>query len=189
MDRIHDLEDENARLREQLGSVLDSSSWRLTRPLRRLRGSARPEAVPPPAEPRPIRSDTTPEPPARRTRAARGPGSLRGGALLLPAGGSRRSCCSSRATHRSGRPSRGRRPGWTGGSASRSRSVARCSRGRSVWSSARGQRRRQRVPRPERPVPAARRVAARGDAALAAAAADDRGRFRLLVSRNRSRQP
>jgi hypothetical protein len=41
------LEEENARLREQLASVLESSSWQLTRPLRRLRGSTRPEAVPP----------------------------------------------------------------------------------------------------------------------------------------------
>jgi predicted O-methyltransferase YrrM len=62
-DRIHELADENARLREQLGSVLESSSWRLTRPLRRLRGSARPEVVPLPAKPGPIARDSTPEPP------------------------------------------------------------------------------------------------------------------------------
>jgi predicted O-methyltransferase YrrM len=42
------LVEENARLRAELGSVLESSSWRLTRPLRRLRGSGRPEVVPPP---------------------------------------------------------------------------------------------------------------------------------------------
>jgi hypothetical protein len=47
------LEEENARLREHLASVLESSSWRLTQPLRRLRGSDRPETLPPPAETRP----------------------------------------------------------------------------------------------------------------------------------------
>jgi hypothetical protein len=46
---LQSLEDENVRLREQLASVLESSSWRLTRPLRRLRGSGRPEKVPAPA--------------------------------------------------------------------------------------------------------------------------------------------
>jgi predicted O-methyltransferase YrrM len=39
------LQRENARLREELASVLESSSWRLTRPLRRLRGSKRPETL------------------------------------------------------------------------------------------------------------------------------------------------
>jgi hypothetical protein len=39
------LERENARHREELASVLESSSWRPTRPLRRLRGSTRPETV------------------------------------------------------------------------------------------------------------------------------------------------
>jgi predicted O-methyltransferase YrrM len=41
------LEQENARLRQDLASVLGSASWRLTRPLRRVRGSDRPEELPP----------------------------------------------------------------------------------------------------------------------------------------------
>jgi hypothetical protein len=45
---IETLADENARLREVLASVLESASWRLTKPLRRLRRSRRPEAVPQP---------------------------------------------------------------------------------------------------------------------------------------------
>jgi Methyltransferase domain len=48
---IDALVDENARLREQLGSVLESASWRVTRPLRQLRGSGRPEVLPPPPPP------------------------------------------------------------------------------------------------------------------------------------------
>jgi hypothetical protein len=43
----HTLEEENVQLREQLASVLESSSWRLTRPLRRLRRSTRPEMIAP----------------------------------------------------------------------------------------------------------------------------------------------
>jgi hypothetical protein len=43
--RAERLEAEVVSLREQLGSVLESSSWRLTRPLRRLRASHRPEAI------------------------------------------------------------------------------------------------------------------------------------------------
>jgi predicted O-methyltransferase YrrM len=59
---VDELESENARLREQLASVLESSSWRLTRSLRRLRGSSRPEALPPPvSHPAP---DPTPAEPA-----------------------------------------------------------------------------------------------------------------------------
>jgi predicted O-methyltransferase YrrM len=38
---------ENARLREDLANVLGSASWRLTRPLRRIRGSDRPDELPP----------------------------------------------------------------------------------------------------------------------------------------------
>ncbi len=34
-------------VREALGSVLESASWRLTQPLRRLRRSRRPEGIPP----------------------------------------------------------------------------------------------------------------------------------------------
>ena len=40
------IEREAARLRQELASVLDSASWRLTRPLRRLRRSTRPESLP-----------------------------------------------------------------------------------------------------------------------------------------------
>jgi len=51
---IADLGEENARLREQLASLLESSSWRVTRPLRRLRGSARPESLPARPAPTPV---------------------------------------------------------------------------------------------------------------------------------------
>jgi predicted O-methyltransferase YrrM len=53
-------EREAARLREELASVLDSASWRLTRPLRRLRGSTRPESVG--AMPAPIEADALVDP-------------------------------------------------------------------------------------------------------------------------------
>jgi predicted O-methyltransferase YrrM len=52
---IEALADENRRLRESLGSVLESSSWKLTKPLRRLRRSGRPEALPPTAVPISVR--------------------------------------------------------------------------------------------------------------------------------------
>jgi hypothetical protein len=62
---IAQLVEENARLREQLASVLESASWRLTRPLRRLRGSVRPESVPRAIElpAQPEHAATTHEPP------------------------------------------------------------------------------------------------------------------------------
>jgi predicted O-methyltransferase YrrM len=41
------LRQENARLRADLANVLGSASWRITRPLRRMRGSDRPETLPP----------------------------------------------------------------------------------------------------------------------------------------------
>jgi hypothetical protein len=47
------LQHENARLREDLVNVLGSASWRLTRPLRRLRGSDRLEGLPPAVGPAP----------------------------------------------------------------------------------------------------------------------------------------
>jgi predicted O-methyltransferase YrrM len=59
------LEQEVAHLRGELAGVLDSASWRLTRPLRRLRGSTRPESVRPLPEPIAAHERVDPALPAR----------------------------------------------------------------------------------------------------------------------------